>query len=396
MDGPLSGPPEAFAKLAALNPTRAPTVSAARPAAPAAAASAAGDDVGFVLLRPAAVQGALVSDICQRFEKRGLSLAGMRMVKPGIDLAKKHYAPRAAAGLPQKELAAIVNALAPGPAIVTLWRGAGALAALRLLAGDDDTARALPGTVRGDLSVAATADPLVEVAADAADVERLQALWFEASDLAATATSFATAPPPPPPHAAKPPTAKPPPPPGDLGRFYITTAINYANGPPHMGHAYEAVAADVLARYHRGYGREVFFLTGADEHGQKIADTAEKQGLKPIELCDRHVAQFIALDKALGCEFDGYVRTTSDAHKAIARKLWTKCEQAGGVYLGNYVGWYNVREECAPPQRSSAPSPPEPPPPRSLRATEKKPPPPRSLAAHAPAARAIGRRAGPL
>ena len=132
-----------------------------------------------------------------------------------------------------------------------------------------------------------------------------------------------------------------------LGRFYITTAINYANGPPHMGHAYEAIIADVIARYHRAYGREVHFLTGADEHGQKIADTAAGKDppIKPIELCDRHVAQFQALDKTLSADFDGYVRTTSDAHKRIAQRLWTKCVDQGGVYLGNYVGWYNVREE---------------------------------------------------
>ena len=71
------------------------------------------------------------------------------------------------------------------------------------------------------------------------------------------------------------------------GRFYVSTAINYANGLPHMGHAYEAVVADVIARYHRAYGRDVFFLTGADEHGQKIADTAAAQGILPIELCNR-------------------------------------------------------------------------------------------------------------
>ena len=81
---------------------------------------------------------------------------------------------------------------------------------------------------------------------------------------------------------------------GKKQRFYITTAINYANGPPHMGHAYEGICADVIARYHRAYGREVFFLTGADEHGQKIADTAAAAGVQPIELCDKHVAMFKA------------------------------------------------------------------------------------------------------
>ena len=87
------------------------------------------------------------------------------------------------------------------------------------------------------------------------------------------------------------------------------------------------------------------FVAGSDEHGQKIADTAEAAGLKPIELCNKHVSQFQHLDATLGVEFDGYVRTTSDTHKKLARSLWAKCEKAGGVYLGKYVGWYNVREE---------------------------------------------------
>jgi len=130
-------------------------------------------------------------------------------------------------------------------------------------------------------------------------------------------------------------------------KFTITTAINYANGPPHMGHAYEAVLADVLARYHRIYGRQVFFLMGSDEHGQKIAETAAKQEppMKPIELCDKHVADFKDLNKALSISEDFYVRTTSEKHIKLAQKIWRKCEEAGDIYLGSYTGWYNVREE---------------------------------------------------
>ena len=143
----------------------------------------------------------------------------------------------------------------------------------------------------------------------------------------------------------KPPRMHPQSPIPSCGQYYITTAINYANGAPHMGHAYEAICADVVARYHRMYGRDVYFLTGADEHGQKIADTAEKQGLKPQQLVDACVAQFKHLDWTLGCEFDGYVRTTSDAHKHLCRRLWEKCTAAGDVVLGEYEGWYNVREE---------------------------------------------------
>ena len=340
----VDGPPDAFAKLAALNPTVASSPRSA-PSAPAGASAPTGD-LGFVLLRPAAVTGALVSEICQRFERRGLALQAMRMLKPGAELAKNHYQPYAS----PKELVPRVQSLAPGPALATLWRGPGALRALSVLAGDADPAAAAPGTIRGDLSAADADDPLIELAVDAADAERLRDLWFEASDLEATAPSLASAPPPrqgparaaaaakaAPAAAPAAPTA-PPPPPADLGTFYITTAINYANGAPHMGHAYEAVATDVLARYHRAYGRDVYFLTGADEHGQKIADTAAGLGIKPIELVDKHVAHFQALDKALDVAYDGYVRTTSERHKRLARRLWTKCVEKGGVYLGNYVG----------------------------------------------------------
>jgi len=112
-----------------------------------------------------------------------------------------------------------------------------------------------------------------------------------------------------------------------------------------MGHAYEAVTTDVQARYHRAFGREVFFLTGADEHGQKIADTAAAADLTPQELVDKCVAQFKHLDWTIGCEFDGYVRTTSTHHKDLCRKLWKRCEKSGDLYLGTYSGWYNVREE---------------------------------------------------
>ena len=401
MDGPQEGPAEAFAKLAALNPAQSK-----RPVSAPAKSAPGGADLAFVLLRPVAVKSALVSEICQRFEKRGLALHAMRMIKPGTDLAKKHYAKAANADL--------CNELGPGPAVAMLWRGAGAIATVLAIVGDDDPLKALPGTVRGDLTLADSPDLLVEVAPSSEEVSRLTGLWFEPADLSPDAPSLAVPPPPPPAAAqassngsaksdkkaekaaakaeraaaaeakaaaaakgggdaaAKPPKEKkekaekppdapkvdirtlepvappdtlPKTPVAELGDFYITTAINYANGAPHMGHAYEAVAADVIARYHRGYGREVFFLTGADEHGQKIADTAAAQGLKPIELVDRSVSQFKHLDWTLGCDFSFYGRTTSDKHKHLCRQLWQKCAENGDVYLGNYVGWYNVREE---------------------------------------------------
>ena len=294
MDGPIDGPAEAFAALAKLNPAPKKT----RPTSKAQSQSGAdgGDaDIAFVLLRPVVIKGALVSEICQRFERRGLSLAAMRMVKPGVELAGEHYK-RA----PKSELADLVGAIAPGPVLVTLWKGSGALSAARVLAGDADLGRAQPGTIRGDLSIPDSGDVLVELAADAAEAVRLRDLWFEESALSASAASLAAAPTARA-KAAPAPTPPPRPPPAKLGTYYITTAINYANGPPHMGHAYEAVAADVIARYHRAYGREVYFLTGADEHGQKIADTAAGQGIKPIELCDKHVRQFQARGAPAPC-----------------------------------------------------------------------------------------------
>ena len=187
MDGPQVGPTNAFAKLAELNPLQA------RPArALASTGGSCSDSIAFVLLRPAVIKGSLVSEICQRFERRGLALCAMRMLKPGADLSKTHYG-----SVPKSELVELVSVLAPGPVIVTLWKGPNALNTVRTLVGDDDPARALPGSIRGDLSVVkVTADPLIELAKDDADVARLRDLWFEASDLAASATSLASPPPP--------------------------------------------------------------------------------------------------------------------------------------------------------------------------------------------------------
>ena len=110
-------------------------------------------------------------------------------------------------------------------------------------------------------------------------------------------------------------------PPADPSKdaFSLTTAINYANGAPHMGHAYEGLSADVIARYHRAYGRPTLFQTGADEHGQKISVAAVE--CKPIELCDKHVKMFQDLNKTLRIENDVYNRTTSEKHKQCCREL---------------------------------------------------------------------------
>jgi methionyl-tRNA synthetase len=128
--------------------------------------------------------------------------------------------------------------------------------------------------------------------------------------------------------------------------YYITTAINYTNGPAHMGHAYEAATTDVIARYHRLTGdRPAYFVTGSDEHGQKIANTAADLGKEPIDICDQYVTGFQVLNQRILISHDDYVRTTSARHKRTAQELWRLCHTAGDVYLDTYSGWYNIREE---------------------------------------------------
>ncbi|KAG6591055.1 methionine-tRNA ligase [Phytophthora cinnamomi] len=127
--------------------------------------------------------------------------------------------------------------------------------------------------------------------------------------------------------------------------FYLTTAIHYTNGLPHMGHAYENVCADVISRYHRVFGRDVYFLTGTDEHGQKIAQTAEAAGVTPQQLVDKYASIFQQLTKDLNMSNDNFIRTTSDVHKKFAQWLFQRALDRGDVYLGKYEGWYNVREE---------------------------------------------------
>lgn len=127
--------------------------------------------------------------------------------------------------------------------------------------------------------------------------------------------------------------------------FYITTAIHYTNGSPHIGHAYENITSDVIARYHRMYGRDVFYLTGTDEHGQKIAQTAEAQGITPQELCDKYSSVFQQLTHDLNMSNDFFIRTTSEKHKKFVQWIFQRALDNGDVYLGKYEGWYNVKEE---------------------------------------------------
>lgn len=128
--------------------------------------------------------------------------------------------------------------------------------------------------------------------------------------------------------------------------FYITTAISYPNGVPHIGHAYEAIATDALARFKRLDGYDVFFLTGTDEHGIKMVQTAREAGITPAELADRNTPRFEAMTEALNCSNDDFIRTREDRHIRSTTEIWRRMEANGDIYLGAYSGWYSVRDEA--------------------------------------------------
>lgn len=128
--------------------------------------------------------------------------------------------------------------------------------------------------------------------------------------------------------------------------FYITTPIFYPNGVPHIGHAYTALACDTIARFHRLDGREVLFLTGTDEHGQKMAQTAQKEGISALELATRNVEVFRNLWSALNISYDDFIRTTEPRHHASSQEIWRRMAANGDIYLDTYSGWYSVRQEA--------------------------------------------------
>ncbi|MCX7311970.1 MAG: methionine--tRNA ligase [Alphaproteobacteria bacterium] len=132
----------------------------------------------------------------------------------------------------------------------------------------------------------------------------------------------------------------------DQPRYYITTAISYPNGPPHIGHAYEVIATDSIARFMRLDGYDVFFLTGTDEHGQKIQQTAVKEGITPRELVDRNVLQFRAMVERMNCSNNDFIRTTEERHHRSSEEIWRRMEKNGDIYLDKYAGWYSVRDEA--------------------------------------------------
>lgn len=128
--------------------------------------------------------------------------------------------------------------------------------------------------------------------------------------------------------------------------FQITTPIYYVNDKPHIGHAYTSVACDVIARFMRLSGREVFFLSGTDEHGQKVEDTAAKNGVPPQEFVDELSVSFRELLGLIDISNDMFIRTTNEDHKAAVQHLWNTLVEKEYIYLGNYEGWYSVRDEC--------------------------------------------------
>jgi len=130
------------------------------------------------------------------------------------------------------------------------------------------------------------------------------------------------------------------------GRYFVTTPIYYVNGAPHIGHAYTSVATDVLARWKRLDGFDVFFLTGTDEHGQKVEKAAAEAGLQPQEFTDKISADFRDMADVMGISYDDFIRTTEERHRVSCQELWRRIAATGDIYLGRYEGWYAVRDEA--------------------------------------------------
>ena len=128
--------------------------------------------------------------------------------------------------------------------------------------------------------------------------------------------------------------------------FYITTAISYPNGRPHIGHAYEAIAADVIARFQRAQGRDVRFQTGTDEHGLKMAQAARNEGVEPRAFADKMSQLFLEMCDTLNVSYDRFIRTSEADHYRASQAIWKAMEERGDLYLDRYEGWYSVRDEA--------------------------------------------------
>ena len=127
--------------------------------------------------------------------------------------------------------------------------------------------------------------------------------------------------------------------------YYITTAIAYPNGDPHIGHAYEYIATDAIARFKRLDGFDVRFLTGTDVHGLKMAQTAAAEGIPTAELARRNSDVFQAMQEKLNISFDRFIRTSDADHVEASIEIWNRMNAAGDIYLDSYAGWYSVRDE---------------------------------------------------
>jgi len=132
----------------------------------------------------------------------------------------------------------------------------------------------------------------------------------------------------------------------DKQPFYITTAISYVNGVPHLGHAYESILTDVMARFKRLDGCDVKFLTGTDEHGEKVAKTAAEHGMSASDFADKNAASFQEMTQTLNMSNDDFIRTTQERHYEAVQAIWQKLQDRGEIYLDKYAGWYSVREEA--------------------------------------------------
>ncbi len=130
-----------------------------------------------------------------------------------------------------------------------------------------------------------------------------------------------------------------------MKNFFVTTPIYYVNDVPHIGHAYTTILADVLARFHRAAGEEVFFLTGVDEHGQKVLQAAQKRGVPPQQHCDELAPRFSNLWEKLEIRYDDFIRTTEARHTKVVQHVLQKVYDAGDIYVDEYEGWYSVAEE---------------------------------------------------
>src|SRR5438045_241064 len=128
-------------------------------------------------------------------------------------------------------------------------------------------------------------------------------------------------------------------------RFYLTTAIDYVNGHPHLGHAYEKIVADVIVRARRSLGQETFFLTGLDEHGQKVQQAAAAEGKDPKQYCDQLAGVWKSFVDKLGLVNDDFVRTTEARHQEMVQTILLKLQEQGHFYQEEYEGFYSTKEE---------------------------------------------------